>query len=122
MEKVCFRLQVRRDLLDEYRRRHQEVWPDMLAALQRAGWQNYSLFVDDDGLLIGYFETNSLEAALAGMEATEVNARWQAEMAQFFVGLGDGRPDTGFLRLAQVFDLDRASVASSNESHTADEA
>jgi L-rhamnose mutarotase len=82
------------------------VWPDMLAALAATGWTNYSLFLRDDGLLIGYFETPSLEAAVAGMEATEVNARWQAEMAELFEDLGDAHPDTGFLRLTEVFHLE----------------
>ncbi|WP_375388749.1 L-rhamnose mutarotase [uncultured Amnibacterium sp.] len=104
MERVCFQLQVRPERLAEYRRRHAAVWPDMLQALSDTGWRNYSLFVRDDGLLIGYFETDSLEASLAGMAATGVNARWQAEMAPFFVAL-DGAPDTGFLRLTEVFHL-----------------
>ena len=67
--RVCFQLQVKPDRLAEYKERHAHVWPDMLAALHETGWHNYSLFVRDDGLLIGYFETPSLEAALAGMAA-----------------------------------------------------
>ena len=42
------------------------------------GWRNYSLFLRDDGLLIGYVEADDLQAAQAAMAATEVNARWQA--------------------------------------------
>ena len=56
----------------------------MLDALSATGWRNYSLFLSGDGLLVGYLETEDFEAALAGMEATGVNARWQAEMAEFF--------------------------------------
>ena len=93
------------DRLEGYEERHAAVWPDMLRALKATGWNNYSLFLRPDGLLIGYFETPSLEAARAGMAATEVNARWQAEMAEFFVEL-DGAPDTGFLQLTEVFHLE----------------
>ena len=85
MERVCWTMRVRPDRLDEYRARHRAVWPEMLAALRATGWTNYSLFLDDDGLLIGYFETPDFDAALAGMEATDVNARWQAEMAEFLI-------------------------------------
>ena len=106
MQRVCFQLQVRPERLEEYVERHRTVWPDMLAALTSTGWHNYSLFLRDDGLLIGYFETPSLEQARAGMDATEVNARWQAEMAEFFVELGDTRPDTGFVQLEEVFHLE----------------
>jgi L-rhamnose mutarotase len=83
MERVCFLLRVRADRLDEYRERHRAVWPEMLDALSATGWTNYSLFLDNDGLLVGYLETDDFEAAQAGMEATDVNARWQAEMAEF---------------------------------------
>ncbi len=106
MERVCFLLQVRPEHLDEYKARHASVWPDMLDALRETGWHNYSLFLRDDGLLIGYFETPNLEAAQAGMASREVNARWQQDMAPFFADLGERRPDEGFLRLEEIFHLD----------------
>lgn len=106
MQRVGFRLQVRPEMMDEYVRRHAEVWPDMLQALRETGWSNYSLFLDRaDGTLFGYFETPDLEAAKAGMAAREVNERWQADMAPFFVALEGKRPDEGFLRLEEVFYL-----------------
>jgi L-rhamnose mutarotase len=106
VRRVCFLLKVRADRLAEYRERHRAVWPDMLAALHETGWHNYSLFLRDDGLLVGYFETDDLRAALDGMARTDVNARWQAEMAPFFEGLDGRRPDEGFLTLDEVFHLD----------------
>ena len=106
MERVCFRLQLKMDRLDEYIERHADVWPDMLAALSETGWTNYSLFVDRrDGTLIGYLETPDLDAARAGMARHPVNARWQATMGQFFMDLDDQQPDEGFVRLQQIFHL-----------------
>ena len=99
MRRVCFTLQVDPSRLDEYRRRHEAVWPEMLSALRAAGWRDYSLFLRGDGLLVGYLMTEDLESAQAAMEATEVNRRWQAEMAPFFV-------DRGFTVLDEVFNLD----------------
>jgi L-rhamnose mutarotase len=106
MQRVCFTLQVRPDRLAEYRDRHRAVWPDMLDALRAAGWQNYSLFLRPDGLLIGYVETQDFAAALRAMDATEVNVRWQAEMAEFFALPEGGRPDTSMEPLEEVFHLD----------------
>src|SRR5262245_34521214 len=106
MERVCFLLRVRPDRLEEYRARHRAVWPEMLEALRRCGWRNYSLFLRDDGLLVGYLETEDFGAALSGMDATEVNARWQAEMAEFFQLPTGERPDTGLQRLEEIFHLD----------------
>jgi L-rhamnose mutarotase len=51
VERVCFLGRVRPDRLAEYRRRHADVWPEMLDALRAAGWSNYSLFLTDDGLV-----------------------------------------------------------------------
>ena len=104
MERVCFLARVRPERLDEYRERHKDVWPEMLAALRAAGWGNYSIFLAHDGLLVGYLETDDYAAALARMAATGVNRRWQAEMTGFFVS--DGPPDQSFLRLAEIFHLD----------------
>ncbi|TDQ50756.1 L-rhamnose mutarotase [Actinorugispora endophytica] len=104
MQRVCFLLKVRADRLEEYRERHAAVWPDMLAALSEAGWGNYSLFCREDGLLVGYLETEDFVAAQAAMERTEVNARWQREMAPFFEGI-DGGPDEAMVPLTEVFHL-----------------
>ena len=106
MERVCFLLRVRPDRLEEYRERHRAVWPEMLDALRSTGWRNYSLFLDDDGTLFGYVEVEDFAAAQAAMEATDVNARWQAQMAEFFELPSGERPDTGFERLAEIFHLD----------------
>ena len=106
MERVCFLARVRPERLDEYRERHEHVWPDMLTALRRAGWGNYSLFLTEDGLLIGYLEAEDYQAALARMAETEVNQRWQEDMAPYFAELSGRRPDEGFRRVAEIFHLD----------------
>jgi L-rhamnose mutarotase len=106
MARYCFQLQVRPDRLDEYRERHRAVWPEMLAALRDTGWRNYSLFLRPDGFLVGYVEADDLGAAQAGMAATAVNGRWQAEMAPFFADLQGRRPDEGFALLEEVFHLE----------------
>jgi L-rhamnose mutarotase len=106
VHRIGFTLKVKPDRLDEYRARHAAVWPDMLDALRRAGWHNYSLFLRQDGTLFGYVETpDSLDAARAAMAAEPVNARWQAEVAPFFEGDG-GPADTRMAELEEVFHLD----------------
>ena len=100
MERVCFLARVRPGRLEEYRARHEAVWPEMRDALRAAGWGNYSLFSRGDGRLVGYLETEDFEAAQKAMEDTDVNARWQAEMAPFFAG------ELEFTRLEEVFHLE----------------
>jgi L-rhamnose mutarotase len=104
--RICFVLQVKKDRLEEYKQRHQAVWPEMLEALRETGWHNYSLFLREDGLLVGYLETPDFGQALAGMAAREVNARWQREMADFFEDPQGRPPDQQMKPLAEVFHLD----------------
>jgi L-rhamnose mutarotase len=107
MRRVGFLLNVRPDMLAEYKAHHQAVWAEMLEALRRTGWHNYSLFLRDDGLLFGYFETpESLQAAQAGMAREEVNTRWQALMAPYFENLGGSHPHQGMIELEEVFHTD----------------
>ena len=109
-QRVCFQLQVKPDRIEAYREAHAAVWPDMLEALDATGWRNYSIFLRPDGLVIGYFETDDLQASLDGMALTPVNARWQAAMADNFVDLADSsgrqRPaDQAFDYIPEVFNL-----------------
>jgi L-rhamnose mutarotase len=113
MKRYCFQLQVKPDRIEEYTRAHQAVWPEMAQALADSGWHNYSLFLRQDGLLIGYVESPDLAAAQRAMAATEVNARWQAEMGGFFEDL-DVPPDQGFLLLDEVFHLEDQLPAASS--------
>jgi len=73
MQRVCFLLQIRPERLDEYKERHRAVWPEMLEALRECGWRNYSLFLQPDGLLVGYLETEDFSRAQVEMSKREVN-------------------------------------------------
>ncbi|MCI1642557.1 MAG: L-rhamnose mutarotase [Actinomyces sp.] len=89
--RCCFLLRVRPERLSEYIEVHQHVWAEMRQALSGSGWRNYSLFLQPDtGMVVGYFESDDVDAAQRAMAATEVNARWQAQMAEYFV-----QPDGG---------------------------
>jgi L-rhamnose mutarotase len=126
-QRVCFQLQVDPARLDEYRERHAAVEPDMLRAIEASGRRNYSLFLRQDGLLIGYYEVDDDAAAQASLANDPRTAVWEAEMAPFFVALDGDRPDQGAPRLPEVFhledqlaalDADAASVTHTESSHS----
>jgi L-rhamnose mutarotase len=107
MKRVGFMLKVRADKKDEYRERHRAVWPDMLDALRRTGWHNYSIFMAGDGTLFGYVEVeDSFAAALAAMGREEANERWQSYMADFFEIPAGLHADQAMVELEEVFHLD----------------
>ena len=105
MQRICFVLQVKPDRIEEYKRRHSEVWPEMKSALRETGWNNYSLFLREDGLLVGYLETEDFERARAGMAQQEVYERWQREMGDFFLQPDGILPDRAMQPLHEVFHL-----------------
>jgi len=104
--RVCFLLNVRKEKLEEYKKRHASVWPEMREALRQTGWRNYSLFLKPDGLLVGYLETDDFEKAREGMKHHPVNARWQAEMSPFFEQMGNQAADDNMFPLQEIFHLD----------------
>src|ERR1700674_4544414 len=103
MQRVGFVLKVKSDRLDEYKERHREVWPEMLQALSKTGWHNYSLFLRDDGLLFGYFEAEeSFQNSLDGMAREEINRKWQDFMAPYFENIGGAHPDENMYELDEI--------------------
>ena len=95
-------LEVRPGYEEEYRRRHDAIWPEMVDALRKAGIRNYSIFRSGTDVF-GYFESDDLEAAGAYMAEQEVNARWQDAMAEL---LEHRVPDAGPQALEEIFRLD----------------
>lgn len=83
--RCCFLLRVRPEKLDDYVEAHQGVWEEMRVALTKAGWRNYSLFLDpDNGMVVGYFEAEDCDAAQEAIARTEVSERWERAMSEHF--------------------------------------
>jgi L-rhamnose mutarotase len=107
MKRIGFLLKVKPELLPEYKAHHKAVWPEMLDALRRTGWHNYSIFAREDGLLFGYLEAaESFQASLDGMSEEEINARWQDFMAPYFENLSGAHADESMVELEEIFHLD----------------
>jgi L-rhamnose mutarotase len=107
MKRIGFLLKVKPEMIEEYKQHHKAVWPEMLDALRRTGWHNYSLFMRDDGLLFGYFETpENFDAARESMAREEINTKWQTFMAPYFEDLRGAHADQGMVELEEVFHLE----------------
>jgi len=117
VQKVCFQLQVHPHRLSEYVERHAAVWPEMLEAIAASGRHNYSLFLREDGLLIGYYETEDDAASQKSLENNPATAPWEAEMAEFFVSV-DGRPDQSAPRLTEIFNLEHQLANQERQAHS----
>jgi L-rhamnose mutarotase len=93
MANYAWVLGVRPGYEDEYKKRHDEIWPEMTRDLRAAGIRNYNIF--HHGLtLFGYFECDDLPAAIEAMGKSEANKRWGEWMAPIMVI--DTDPQTNF--------------------------
>ncbi len=89
-------LEVRPGYEEEYKRRHDEIWPELVEEISAAGLRNYSIF--RYGLtLIGYFETDDLEAASEYLANSDANARWGEYMAPIMKIEADPQTNFAFL-------------------------
>ena len=103
-ERIGFTMRVLPGREAEYRRRHEAVWPELLADLRAAGARNYSIFLRGDDLF-AYLEVEDFDQFTAHMAGSDANARWQADMAELIDPLTD--PATGFhTRIPEVFHLE----------------
>lgn len=104
MAQYAWVLEVRPGYEEEYQRRHDAIWPEMLEALRKAGFRNYSIF--RHGLtLFGYFECDDIDDLNRKIAADPVNARWQEWMAPIMKIDVDPQTGAAFL-LPQQFHMD----------------
>jgi L-rhamnose mutarotase len=104
MQRVAFLMRIVPGTEEEYERRHQQVWPEMMAELRAAGAHNYSIF--RFGLqLFAYLQVDDLDRYRAYLAESEVAAKWEAQMSDILVREVD--PATNFpWLLPEVFHLD----------------
>lgn len=83
MQRVGFLIKVKPDKIEEYKKIHQQVWPELLAELKAAGIRNYSLWLRPDGLEFGYLECDDWQATCDYLAQSEVHTRWQVYMQNY---------------------------------------
>ncbi|MEL7526715.1 MAG: L-rhamnose mutarotase [Pseudomonadota bacterium] len=80
MSQHAWVLEIRPGYEDEYQKRHDEIWPEVVAETRAAGIRNYSIF--RHGLtLVGYFETDDLGRSIRLLNDGEANRKWDEYMA-----------------------------------------
>jgi len=115
MPRVCFTLQVKPELMDEYVERHRAVWPEMLQAIRDSGRRNYSIFLRADGLLVGYYETDDEEESARRLAADARTKTWEQDSVKYFADLAGDRPDQAMPQLPEVFNLESQLVTIDQE-------
>ncbi|MAP39522.1 MAG: hypothetical protein CL879_07895 [Dehalococcoidia bacterium] len=89
MERACFTFEIYPDKVDEYKRRHDEIWPELVEVIRNSGAKNYTLFRRGTQV-IAYVECHpdiATTFSLAG--AHEISARWSEWFEDVIVSLVD---------------------------------
>jgi L-rhamnose mutarotase len=90
MERQCFSFEIKPGTFDEYKRRHDEIWPELVTELKQAGLSNYSLFRLGDDHIIGYVECEpDAQTCFGQLAHAEANARWSKWFEDIIVSLTD---------------------------------
>ena len=84
MERYGWKARVLPGMLEEYKRRHAEIWPEMVEVLKKAGISNYSIWNTGD-TLVGYYECESIEYAAKVQAESPVVDRWNEYMKDVMV-------------------------------------
>ena len=100
----AFKMKLYPDMVDEYEKRHNELWPEMKEMIHEYGGKNYSIFFDaDDNTLFGYIELESEELWDKSAE-TEICKKWWEYMEDIMETNEDNSPVS--IPLKKVFHLD----------------
>jgi L-rhamnose mutarotase len=106
MRRYAFVFRIKPELKAEYKKAHDEIWPDMAKAIRDSGITNYSIFFCKDGLLFAYLEAEDPVGAFAFISKQEVNTRWQQAMEKYFVKENTAEPGPQMEELEEVFHID----------------
>lgn len=92
VQRVAWKARIKPGSEDEYKKRHDEIWPEMTALLNQAGIHNYTVWLA--GLdLFGYYECDDLEKAEKVQADSPVVDRWNEYMKDILIMEFD--PETG---------------------------
>jgi L-rhamnose mutarotase len=76
MNRVAFRMKLHPGNVDEYKRRHDSIWPELVDLLHKSGISEYSIFLDEENYyLIGVLKVKD-KASLQKLPEFEVMQRW----------------------------------------------
>ncbi len=106
MTRVGSIFKIKPELKDEYKKAHDEIWPELAKAIKDAGISNYSIYFRKDGTLFSYLETDNYEKAMKELAKTDVNTRWQKHMEKYFIKEDKSILGPEIEILEEVFHLD----------------
>ena len=85
MFQICYRQKIIPELKEEYKKAHENIWPEYKELIRSSGLHNNSIFFEQDGTLVLYSESLDPEDSFAKISSNPLNDKWQKEMDQFII-------------------------------------
>jgi L-rhamnose mutarotase len=89
MKRVAFKMKLKEGFRDEYKRRHDALWPELRAMLKAQGVSEYSIFYDEETGILFAFQKVEGDASSQDMGSVEIVKKWWSYMADIM----DTNPD-----------------------------
>jgi len=107
MQRVGFTFKIRPEVKADYKKAHDEIWPDLVDAMKEHGMSNYSIYFKKDGTLFAYLEVDGdFKEVMAEFSKLSVNERWQNYMDKYFVKEDKSILGPEIEMLEEVFHMD----------------
>lgn len=104
MQSIAFKMKLKAGFKEEYRRRHDAIWPELTELLQNSGVYDYSIFLDEETDILFAVQKQRSGQSSQDLGTTEVVKRWWAYMADIMDTHPDNSPVS--IPLTPVFHMD----------------
>ena len=104
MKRHAFKMKLKPGAVDEYKQRHDAIWPELAEAIRAAGISDYSIFLDEESLTLFAVQKQAAGNTVADLPSQPILKKWWAHMAPLMRVNPDSSPMC--VELREVFHLD----------------
>jgi L-rhamnose mutarotase len=104
MQRIAFKMYLNEGQKEEYKKRHDQIWPELKKFLKDAGVSEYSIFLDEETNILFAFQKVSGEGGSQDLGKTEIVQKWWKYMADIMKTNPDNSPVS--VTLEEVFYLE----------------
>ena len=101
MQRLAFRMKLNEGQKEAYKKRHNEIWPELKALLKNNGVSEYSIFLDEETNTLFAFQRVSGDGGSQDLSNNEIVKKWWAFMADIMEANPDNSPVS--IPLEEVF-------------------
>ncbi len=92
MDRIAFKMKLKPGFAAEYKKRHDELWPELKTMLKDAGISDYSIFFDEETNILFAVQKQAGSASSQDLGSTEIVKRWWKFMADIMETNPDNSP------------------------------